>query len=136
VITQAKCLSFKVDLWNGVHQPGDEYRMALYTGAASLDEDTAAYTATGEVVGVGYTAGGQVLTGRVVALDGVVAYLSFDDPVWDPATIAADGALVYNATRSNKALAVFAFGSTVSSTNGPFTVDLPAAGASALLALD
>jgi hypothetical protein len=136
VITQAKCLSFKVDLWNGVHQPGDEYRMALYTGAATLNEDTAAYTATGEVVGAGYTAGGQVLTGRVVALDGAVAYLSFDDPVWDPATIAADGALVYNATRSNKALAVFAFGSTVSSTNGPFTVDLPAAGASALLALD
>ena len=136
MITQAKCRSYKLDLFNGVHQPGDDYRIALYTDAATLDKTTTAYTATGEVVGAGYTAGGQSLAGRVVGLATDEAYLTFDDPVWDPATIDADGALIYNATRSNKALCVLAFGSTISSTNGPFTVDLPAAGAASLLGID
>ncbi len=136
MITQATCKSYKLDLFNGVHQPGDDYRIALYTSAATLDKDTAAYTTTGEVVGTGYAAGGQSLTGRTVGLATDEAYLTFADPVWDPATIDADGALIYNATRSNKALCVLAFGGTVSSTNGPFTVDLPAAGAASLLGID
>ena len=136
MITQAKCRSYKVDLFDGAHEPSDDYRIALYTNAATLDKDTTAYTTTGEVVGTGYTAGGQSLTGRAVGLATDEAYLTFADPVWDPATIDADGALIYNATRSNKALCVLAFGETVSSTNGPFTVDLPAAGAASLLGID
>ena len=68
MITQAKCRSYKVDLFDGVHQPGDDYRLALYTNAATLDKNTTAYSSTGEVVGPGYTAGGQSLAGH---LDGI-----------------------------------------------------------------
>jgi hypothetical protein len=124
---------FKQDILNGVHQPGDTYRCALYTQAtASLDKNTTAYTATGEVVGAGYTAGGTVLSGFAVGLTGDTAHLSFSDPSWASATITADAAIIYNASKSNKVLCVLTFAST-SSTNGTWTLDLPAAGASALL---
>lgn len=123
----------KQDWLAGVHQPGDTYKVALYTqAAATLDKTTTAYTATGEVTGTNYTAGGTALSGFSVGLTGDTAHLSFDDPSWASATITADAALIYNASRSNKALCVLTFASTVS-TNGTWTLDLPSAGASALL---
>src|SRR5262249_4788055 len=107
MITQAICNSYKTELFQGVHQPGDDYRMALYVASATLSKATTAYTSSGEVAdGGGYTAGGQSLTGFSVALDGDIAVLDFDDAVWAAATITARGALLYNATRANKALAV------------------------------
>lgn len=125
-ITQALCNTFKTELLDGVHLAADTYKIALYTSAATLSKATTAYSATNEVVGTGYTAGGATLSGRAVALDVDTATLDFADPSWASATITARGALIYNATRSNKALAVLDFGADIASTNGTFTVTLPA----------
>lgn len=131
-VTQAVCLTFKEDLFNGVHQPGDDYAIALYdSSSATLNKLTENYTAIGEVSGAGYTSGGKSLTGRTVGDSGDLRYLTFDNPVWTSSTITADSALIYNKTRANRALGVLKF-SSVSSTNGPFTVKLPAVGATAL----
>lgn len=98
-ITAAVCLSYKADLFNGIHQAADVYKIALYTSAATLDASTAAYTATGEVVGSGYSAGGLTLSGFSVTLDTATEILDWTtDPVWNPATITARGALIYNSS--------------------------------------
>jgi len=133
VITSAVCNSFKTDSADGVHQPGDTYKIALYTSSAVLNESTTAYILTGEVSGTGYVAGGNTLTGRVSALSGNVEYLDWNDPVWLNSSITARGCLIYNASRSNKALVVLDFGSDITSTNGPFTIQLPAAGLTAVI---
>lgn len=124
-ITAAMCNQFKVDALNGVHQPADVYKLALYTAAASLDKTTTAYSATGEVVGSGYSAGGITLPNFNVALAGDTATLDFDDAVIATATLSSVvGALLYNSTRANKAMAVFSFASTTS-TNAEFRVAIP-----------
>jgi len=134
-VTQAFCNIAKQDLFNGVHAVGDVYKVALYNSAsATLDKSTTAYTATGEVSGAGYTAGGATLANRVVGAVGDTAYLSFDDPSWTSASFTADSALIYNSSKSNKAIAVLSF-TAATSTNGTWTLDLPAAGASAILRL-
>lgn len=125
MITQACCRSFLSEVLRGVHQESDVYKIALYKAAASLSKNTTAYTETNEVEGDGYVAGGRALTGYAVALDGDVAVLDFDNPTWPASTIAARGALIYNASKANRAVAVLNFGETVVSTNGLFTVHLP-----------
>lgn len=137
MIQQALCNSYKLEAMSGVHQPGDVYKIALYTSAASINKNTTAYTASGEVPdGGGYSAGGIVLVGLVITLDGDVAILDFTtDPVWPAATITARGALIYNASQGDKAIGVLDFGHDVVSTDGPFTVTLPPpAAATALIA--
>jgi len=133
--TAAVCNSFKQDVLNGVHQPGDVYKIALYSGAA-LDKTTTAYTATGEVSGTGYTAGGTALSGFTVAASGDTAYIDWTtDPTWPSSSItAADSALIYNSSRSNKAVAVLTFASSTSIAS-TFTVQLPAPGATAVITL-
>lgn len=130
-ITGGMCSVYKRDVHDGVHLPGHTYKMALYRSAtASLSPATTGYTTTGEATGTGYTAGGITLTGRTVALQGTTGTLDFTDPVWTGATLSAEGALVYNDTVAGKpAIAVIDFGGTITSTAGPFTVDLPASGA-------
>lgn len=125
-ITAAMCNSFKLDQVNGLHQPTDDYAMALYTSAATISKATTAYTATGEAVGTGYTAGGKSLTGRAASLSGDTAMMDFADPVWSTATLTARGALIYNKTRANAAVAVLDFGADVTSTGADYTVVLPA----------
>jgi hypothetical protein len=132
-ITTAICNSYKKEILEGVHAAGDTYKLALFTSAASLGADTTAYATTNEVSGTGYTAGGATLADLVTGLSGGTAYLTFTDPSWANATITARGCLIYNASKSNKAVAAFDFGGDVSSTNGTFSVDLPAAGASSLI---
>lgn len=109
------------------HTAADVYKVALYTqAAATLSKSTTAYTATGEVSGTGYSAGGATLSGFSVTLDTDTAILDWTaDPSWASATITADAALIYNSSRSNKAVAVLTFTST-SSTNGTWTLQLPA----------
>lgn len=124
-ITDGLCRSYLRDVVRGHHQPGDDYRLALYGASASLSEATTAYTTTGEVSGPGYEAGGMSLTGFVDSQDGRTITVSWDDPVWSVATITARGALIYNASRNNAAVAVLAFGGDVQSTDAPFTVQLP-----------
>lgn len=129
-ITQAMCSSFKSELLGGVHDlDTDTIKIALYTSAATLGASTTAYSATNEVVGTGYTAGGNTMTSPVVSLDGTTAIVDFDNTTWSAATITARGALIYNASKANRAIAVLDFGADKTSTAGDFTVVMPAAAA-------
>lgn len=132
-ITTALCNSFKQEILEGVHGTADVYKVALYTSTATLGASTTAYSATNEVSGTGYTAGGATLSGLLTGLSSGTAYMTFSDPSWASASITARGCLIYNSSKSNKAVAAFDFGGDVTSTNGTFTVDFPAAGASALI---
>lgn len=132
-ITTAICNSYKQEILKGVHSSTDTYKIALYTSSATLNASTTAYSATNEVSGAGYDAGGKTLTGYVSGLSTGTAYITFDDPSWTSSTITARGCLIYNSSKSNKAVACFDFGSDVISVSGTFTIDLPAAGASALI---
>lgn len=132
-ITTAICNSYKQEILKGVHASTDTYKIALYTSSATLGASTTAYSATNEVSGAGYDAGGKTLTGFVSGLSTGTAYITFDDPSWTSSTITARGCLIYNSSKSNKAVACFDFASDVISVSGTFTIDLPAAGASALI---
>lgn len=131
-ITQAMCTSFKVDLLDGEHDFGaDTFKIALYTSSATLDATTTAYSATNETSGTGYTAGGNTLTvSTTPTSSGTTAYISFSNTTWSTATITARGALIYNSTNANKAVAVLDFGSDKTSTAGDFTIQFPTADAS------
>lgn len=130
----AFCTSAKVGFLTGTYIPlTDTMKIALYTNAATLDASTTAYTTSGEVVGVGYTAGGNTLTGNAISFSGTTAWLTFSDSSWTTATITARGALVYDSTQSNAAIAVLDFGSDKTSTAGTFTVQMPTAAASTAL---
>jgi hypothetical protein len=133
-ITTAIANSFKQEILDGIHLAADTYKMALFTNAASLDKTTTAYSTTNEVAtGGGYSAGGLTLSGRTNGISGDTAYLTFTNPAWANATITARGCMIYNSTRSNKCVAVYDFGSDIVSTNGTFTVVLPAAGLTAAI---
>lgn len=126
MITQSLPTSFKADILQGIHDSADTFKMALYTSAATLGTSTTQYTTSGEVVGTGYTAGGATLQGFNVTTSGTTAILDFTtDPSWPNATITARGALIYNSSKSNKAVYVLDFGSDITSTNGTFSVTLP-----------
>jgi hypothetical protein len=130
--------SFKVDLLNGIHAFGttvtrgstnaDTFYIALYTSSATLDATTTAYTVTNEVSGTGYSAGGNSLTvSQTPTSTSTTAWLDFADSTWSSSTITAAGALIYNSTNSNKAVAVLDFGGDKTSTNGDFTIVFPTA---------
>ena len=124
-LTQTQTTSFKTELYQGIHDLlTDDIYMALYTANASLDQTTTQYTSTGEVVATGYTAGGQLLLSPSVMSDEYTAYVSFADPSW-AAALTARGALIYNASKGNKSVAVLDFGADKTSTT-TFTVTLPA----------
>lgn len=105
---------------------GDTFKIALYTSSATLDSTTTAYSATNESSGTGYTAGGNTLANLGVSLSGTTAYLSWSDSTWSSASISAAGALIYNSSKNNRAVAVLSFGGTYTSTNGNFVVVFPA----------
>ena len=130
-IAQAMCSSFKPEILGGIHDlDTDVIKIALYTSSATLGAATTAYTATNEVATAGgYTAGGIQLTSPVISLDGTTGICDFADATWAAATITARGALIYNSSKSNKAIAVLDFGSDKISTAGNFTVIMPAAAA-------
>jgi hypothetical protein len=133
-ITQSISSSFKTELLTGTHNftasTGDQFKISLYTSSATLDSATTAYTSSNEVVGTGYTATGANLTSVTPVLSGTTALCDFDDISWTTATITARGALIYNSSKSNKAVAVFDFGSDRISTSSTFLVTFPAADAS------
>jgi len=107
-------------------------KMALYTANADLNASTLVYTTSNEVVGTGYTAGGNVLTGVTVLISGTTAYLDFADVVWNPANFTARGALIYNTSLNTIAVAVLDFGADKTTTT-TFTVQTPANTADAAL---
>jgi hypothetical protein len=135
-ISQALCTSFKVALLNGEMDFSSDtsltFKVALYTSSATLDATTTAYSATNEVSGTGYTAGGNAITiSTNPTSSGTTAYLDFSDTTWSSASITARGALIYNANgTTNPAVAVLDFGADKTSTAGDFTIVWPTADAS------
>ena len=127
-IAQTQTTSFKLELYEGVHNfLTDTIKMALYYSTATLGASTTVYTTNGEVSGTGYSAGGKVLTGVTVAAANNVAYVNFANATWSPATFTCRGALIYNASKGNKAIAVLDFGADKRATNS-FTVQMPVTG--------
>ena len=101
------------------------YKIALYNEAATLDADTLIYSTTDEVTGTGYTAGGKVLAPTIPTNSNGVAYLSFANVTWNPATFTTAGALIYNST-TGAAVAVLNFGGDKTAVN-TFSVTFPTA---------
>ena len=131
-ITQVLTDTFKQDCLDGAHNlgtSGDTLKIALYTSSATLGATTSAYTTTNEVSGTGYTAGGATLSSQAVAYDSTnnVAFFDAADPSFTSATITARGALIYNNSKSNAAIAVLDFSSDFSSSNGTFQIQFPSA---------
>jgi hypothetical protein len=136
--TQAVCNSFKTELLNGIHAFGttvvragttkDTFKAALFLASATINKSTTAYSATGEVSGTNYTAGGVTVTNaNAPALDSDTAHwtpsASFS---WTTVTLstAFDCCLIYNSTQSDKAVAAYTFGSQTV-TAGNFTLTMP-----------
>jgi len=133
VIFQTQTLSFKAELPQAVHNLlTDTIKLALYTSNATLDENTTVYSVTNQVVGTGYSAGGVVLTGVTINTANNVVYVDFNDAVWNPASFTAAGGLIYNASKSNKSIAVLSFGADKIATN-TFTVQMPTNSSSSAL---
>lgn len=147
-ITTAMCNSFKQELLAMSHASSDTYKIVLikagHTGTygasttnvgtpgsgspSTSNLGTDAVAASGDYNSVN----GMTLAGFAASLDTSTGILTFTDPAaWTGTTISADGAIIYNSTQSNKAVAVFSFGGTVASTAGDFNVNLPAATAAA-----
>jgi hypothetical protein len=133
-ITTAMCTSFKQEVLEALHDfnttSGSVFKIALYTSAATLDATTTVYSTSNEVSGTGYTAGGNTLTNIDPTTSGTTAFADFADTTWTSATITAAGALIYNSSQSDKAVAVLSFGGDKTSTNGDFVVQFPTADAS------
>ena len=127
------CTSFKSELMSALHDfdnpGGNTFKIALYTSSATLGASTTAYSATNEITGTGYTAGGETLTSVSPTTSGTTAYVDFADVTWANSTITANGALIYNANSSNAAVITLAFGSDKSSSNGDFVIVFPTANA-------
>lgn len=126
-IAQSMVSSFKQQILLGEHDlDTDVIKLALYTSAATLDAATTVYSTSNEVVGAGYTAGGNTLSGATVSLTGTTAFVDFANTTFAAATITARGALIYNSSKADKAIAVLDFGSDKTSTAGDFVVQFPA----------
>ena len=109
---------------------GDTFKMALYTSSATLGPTTTAYSTTNEISGTGYTAGGNTLVvSQSPTSGGTTAFISFSNTSWTSASFTCRGALIYNSSQSNKAVAVFDFGSDKTVVGGTFTISFPTADA-------
>ena len=133
MIAQTITTSFKQDILQALQSlTTDVLKMALYTGAASLDVSTTIYTTLNEVTGTGYTAGGKLCSNVTINTLGTTVYVSFDNVQWTTVSFTCRGALIYNTSKSNKTVAVLNFGS--DKLAGPnFTVTLPANSANSAL---
>jgi hypothetical protein len=141
--TQSMCTSFLGELMTATHNFGtaptrgtsatDTFKAALYLVSATLNASTTVYSATGEVSGTGYTAGGIAVTAATPptatnssATAGVAFFTPSASLVYTTVTLstAFDTVLIYNSTQSNKAVSVNTFGSQTI-TAGTFTLTMP-----------
>lgn len=123
-IIQTQTTSFKAELYQGIHNLlTDSLYIALYTANADLNAATTAYSSSNEATGSGYVAGGVQLTGVTVNSDGYTAYVNFDNVSFG-AAVTARAALIYNASKANRSIAVLDFGSDKTSVN--FSITMPA----------
>jgi hypothetical protein len=127
-IVQTQCTSFKKELYQAIHDLStDTIKMALYTGSASLGADTTVYSTSlaGQVLSsAAYTTGGNTLTGVAISTSGYTAYVNWANTSWTGA-LTARCALIYNASKANRAIAVIDFGADKTSTT-TFLVTMPA----------
>ena len=135
-ITSAICTSFKVELLKGVHDftatTGDTFKIALFTSSATLGAGTTAFSTSNEITnssGTAYTSGGATLTSVTPTSDSTTAVCDFANVSFTSASFTANGALIYNSSESNKAVAAIAFGSDKTVTSGTFTIEFPTADA-------
>lgn len=136
-IVQTATTSFKTELLQAVHNFGptspNTFKIALYTAAADLNATTTVYTTLNEVVGTGYTAGGNTLVISVspTASDNSysipTAFISFANTSWAAASFTARAALIYNASQGNKSVAILDFGSDKTVNGTAFTIEFPIA---------
>jgi len=133
------CTSFKQEVLQAQHDftasTGHTFKLALYDNNASFTAATTDYTATDEVSGTGYSAGGGTLTNVTPTTSGTTAFADFDDLTFSSATITARGALIYNTTTgggsgTTETVVVLDFGADKTSTAGDFTIVFPTADAS------
>jgi hypothetical protein len=142
-ITSAVTNSFKTEVLEGIHDlENDTIKLALIKSAPSgtYDKTTTNLSDitgnTDEATGTGYTAGGNTLANASIVLDGDTAIVDFDDTTFVSSTISADGAIIYNSSKADRAIAIIDFGGTVTSTAGDFAIQFPvAAAATAIIAL-
>ena len=135
-ITSAICNSFKQEILEAEHNftatTGNTFNLALYTSSATLGASTTAYSSTNEITntsGTAYSAKGKALTSVTPTLDSSTAVCDFNDVSFTSASFTANGALIYNDTQSDKAVAVIAFGGDKTVSSGTFTIQFPAADA-------
>ena len=141
--TQSMCTSFMGELMTATHNFGtapiraattaDTFKAALYLTSATINAATTAYSATGEVTGTNYTAGGVTVTNATApiatnssATAGVAYWTPSASITYTTVTLstAFDCVLIYNSTQSNKAVSVHTFGSQTI-TAGTFTLTMP-----------
>jgi len=142
-IAQSATTSFKVELLQAIHSFGptspDTFKVALYTAAANVGPTTTVYTTSGEVVGTGYTAGGNTLVISTSPTSGnnqssvPTAFISFSNTSWPNSTFTARGALIYNSTEGNKSVAVLDFGADKTVSNDTFQIIFPTPDASSAI---
>ena len=131
-ITQAIANSFKKELLEGQHEfqfGGDKFKLALYSSSATLNSTTTSFTTTSEVGNSGtYASGGGALVqpNPSTSIASGVAIVTFGNLSFTSASITARGALIYNTSATNKAVAVLDFTSDKVSTDGTFTIIFPA----------
>lgn len=131
-IIQALTTTFCQQVLEGVHNfkasTGNTFKIALYASTANLGSSTTAYTATGEVVATGYTAGGQALNNLGTASAGTTGYCSFSTLSWASSGIVARGALIYNSNAvgyTNPSVMVLNFGMDRYPVSGTFQLTFP-----------
>lgn len=130
-ILQTQTTSFKQELYQGIHDlTTDNIYIALFTAAANLNEATTTYNSANEVSGTGYNPGGVQMSGISISSSGFTAFVDFDNVVFN-AAVTARCALIYNASKANRSIAVLDFGSDKSSAN--FTITMPVASATTAL---
>lgn len=141
-ITQALTTSFKVQLMTATHDftnGVDAFKLALFRAQASIvgtfGAGTTNYSDMGadQASGTNYSAGGSALTNVTPTSSGTTAYTDFADLVFTNVTITASGALIYNSSKSNKAVAVFNFGADKSASAGDMTIIFPTADATSAI---
>lgn len=131
-IVQTQTTSFKAELYQAVHNLlTDTIKIALYNGNADLNAATTVYSTTNEVVAAGYTAGGNTLTGVTLSTSDSTVYVNFANTSWTSA-LTARCALIYNASKGNKSVAVLDFGADKTSVT-TFLITMPANTATAAL---
>jgi hypothetical protein len=142
-IAQTSTTSFKVELLQAVHNFGptspNTFKLALYTADSNIGPTTTVYTTTNEVVGTGYTAGGNTLVISTSPTSGdnnasvPTAFVSFSNTSWATASFTARGALIYNSTQGNKSVAVLDFGADKTASGTTFEIVFPTANATSAI---